>query len=395
MARWTPVPVAGGAYADDCLPFASQDCVNYIPVMAERPGARSPAMLRGLPGCTTFSVTGSDAPIRGTYNAEGRLLAVTGSSLYRIGTDGAATSLGALPGIGRVSFAHNQIAGGNEIAIANGQSGYIYDTTTETLVQITDPGFPGAKVFGFVDGFLMFVEPRGRFFGWSDLAAGTSYNTLDQSEAESQPDRIVSGIETAGDWMILSERTCEFYRNTGAATGTFQRIEGTALQVGCAGTFCVGKIDNSVIFVDNFNIVRRLDGYTAPRISTHAIEQQLRRCNLANAFVTVFEDDGHKVWYLTCPDGKTWGYDAATGEWHRRRSDGLDRWRMATLTRWNRAWIAGDYANGKLYQLDWAIQHEAGAEMERLRTMPVAHDNGNRITINAVRFGFDTGVDGL
>ena len=61
MARWQPLQVVGGAYADDALPWSAQDCVNYVPVVAEKGGTRSPAMLRQLPGCATFSITGITA----------------------------------------------------------------------------------------------------------------------------------------------------------------------------------------------------------------------------------------------------------------------------------------------------------------------------------------------
>ncbi len=394
MGRKQPVPVAGSTYTDDCLPWASMDTVNYITVKAEKEGTRSPAFLRCLPGCTTFSVTGSNAPVRGARDVEGKLLVVSGNALYRIGTDGLATSLGTIPGTGRVSMTHNQIAGGNEVVIGNGQAGYVYNTATETLAQITDEGFPGAKVVGFIDGYVMFVEPQGRYWGWSDLAAGTSYSSLDRSEAEAQPDRIVSGIESHGEWMVLGERTTEFYRNTGATTGTFQRIDGTNMEIGCAGTHTVAKMDNSVYWVGHDRILYRLNGggYQAERVSDHAWEQKIARCNVAQAFMTVFEDRGHKVVYLTFPDGQTVGFDVATGETHRRQSFGLDRWRMNTLTYWRGAWVAGDYSNGRLYQLDWAIQHEAGAEMERRRVFPVLHDNQNKVTVNAIEFVFDTGV---
>ncbi len=74
-------------------------------------------------------------------------------------------------------------------------------------------------------------------------------------------------------------------------------------------------------------------------------------------------------------------------------SYGLNRWRMNTLTLWNRKWIAGDYSNGKLYELDWAVQSENGEEMERRRTFPVAHDNQNKLGFNAIELLFDTGYE--
>lgn len=342
MARWTPAPIVGGAYSDDTKPYSAQDTVNYIPVMTEANGTRSVSMLRGAPGMKAYQNIGP-GPIRDAHDAEGRFFVVSGRTLYQVTAAGVGIALGTIPGVGRVSITHNQIAGGNEVVIANGQSGYVFNTVTSAFTQITDPGFPGAKAVAFLDGYIMFVEPAGRYWGHSDLAAATEYNTLDRAEAESQPDRIVGGIVNNGEWIVLGERTIEFYGNTGGATGTFQR-SGTPISTGCAGTFAVAQVDNTVILLGHDGIVYRLNGYSLVRISTHPIEQAISRFNIAQCFATVYEDRGHKIVYFTFPDGLTFGYDVASGEWHRRQSKGLNRWRLNTLTRWNGMWIGGDYS---------------------------------------------------
>jgi len=351
-------------------------------------------MLRGVPGMQTFCNTGSGKPIRGARNVEGLLLVVTGTTLYRVSTTGAATAIGTIPGVGRVSMSHNQITGGNEVAIANGQSGYVYNTVTGTLAQITDEGFPGSISFDFIDGYITGIEPARRFAFHSNLAAATDYNTLDRYEAEGSPDKLVGQIVDHREWWLFSERTIEPFVNTGAATNTFQRASNTMIEVGCASGAAIAQMDSSVFWVGNDGIVYRANGYTPTRISTHAIEQALAKCNLSQCFAFTFEDLGHKVYYITCPDGQTWGYDASSGEWHRRQSEGLTRWRINTLTKWNGYWIAGDYTNGKLYVLDWKIQHEAGAVLERRRVTGVLHDNQNRVTVDGVALVFDTGLPG-
>lgn len=389
---WKPAPIIGGAYSDDAKAWSCQDTVNWIPVAAERSGSRTPTMLRGAPGMRTFCITGSGQPIRGAHNVEGLLLVVSGTTLYRVSTLGAATAIGTIPGVERVSMAHNQITGGSEVAIANGQGGYVYNTVTGTLTQITDDGFPGAISFDFCDGYIMGVEPGRRFAFHSQLAAAGDYNTLDRYEAEGSPDKLVGQIVTHREWWLFGERTIEPYVNTGEATGTFQRSSGTVIEVGAASRNAIVQMDNSVFWLGNDGVVYRANGYAPQRISTHAIEQAISRCNLAQAFAFTFEDRGHKIFYLTFSDGMTWGYDAASGEWHRRKSDGLDRWRINTLTRWNGHWIAGDYTNGKLYELNWDVQDEDGAVLERRRVTGVLSDNQNRVTVDGVALVFDTGT---
>ena len=391
---WQPVPVVGGSYADDTLPFSCQDTVNWLPVRAERADARAPWILRSVPGLTQFALPQA-APVRGSHDAEGKFFNVVGNKLYRVNLNGTSTEIGTLPGVGRVSIAHNQITGGNEVVFANGDAAYLYNAATNTYGKITDAGFPGARVVGFVDGYIVFVEPGGRFWGWSDLAAGGSYNTLDRSEAESQPDKIVTLVVSHREVLVLGERTGEFFRNTGAATGTFQRIDGTEMEVGCASAYAVGRLDNSTFWLGNDGIVYRLNGYQPVRVSTGPIEQAIKKLDFAKAFATVWEDSTHKVFYLTFQDGQTFGFDVSSGEWTRRQSYGLERWRLNTLTKWNGAWYGGDYSNGKIYRLDWENMTEDGQPLVSRRRTGIAHADGNPITVDALRLEMDVGRSGV
>lgn len=391
MPRWRPFPIVGGAYSDDTRPWSVQDTVNYLPVSAERGGTRSQSFLKSAPGFTAFCDLGTGLPIRGAHNAEGLFLVVSGDSLFSVSPKGVATNLGTIPGVGHVSMAHNQITGGNQIAIANGLGGYVYDTTKSALTQITDDGFAGAICFDYIDSYMAGVEPGKRFWFTSDLADATSYNTLDRYEAEGSPDKIVSLIVTHREVWVMGERTIEPFQNTGAAEGTFQRADGMVMERGLASTFAMTLLDNSVFWLGNDGCVYRANGYQPVRISTFPIEQAIARCNLSQAFAFTFEDQGHKVFYLTFPDGQTWGYDVASSEWHRRQSYGYQRWRLNTLTSWNGGWYGGDFTNGKIYKLDWNVQDEDGAIMEKRRISGVAHDNQNRVIFNGMELVIGTG----
>lgn len=387
--RWQPFPLVGGAYTDDAKPWSAQDTVNLIPEVAGTGDALSPVGLRSAPGLASFATT-ENAPVRGLYDVEGTLFGVVGRTLYRV-RSGLVTSLGTIPGVDRVSIAHNQITGGNEVVIANGSTGYVYNTVTEALAQITDPGFIGAKVVDYADQYIVGVEPMGRFWFHSDLAAATSYNTLDRYEAEGEPDRIVTLVVTHGDVLVLGKRTGEFFYNTGAATNTFARRDGTSMEVGCASAHAARRLDNSTIWLGNDGVVYRLDGYSPRRISTHAIEQALSRGALSDAFAFTYNDRGHAIYYLTVPDGQTWGYDVSTDLWHRRQSKGMTRWRVSALVRSDGRWIAGDAFDGSLYTLDWTIATERGEPMDCRRVAGPLHDNGNRLGLNALRVDIDTG----
>lgn len=386
-----PFPIAGGAYKDDTLPWSAQDTVNWIPVNAEQPGTTTPIMLRGAPGMAVV-VTGSQPaglPVRGGYDADGFCVVVIGQTLYRFDGTSSLTELGTIPGIQRVSFSHNQVAGGVQIAIANGTGGYVYDTSNSSFQQITDDGFPGSKAFAYMDSYILGVDPGGNFWYNSDLADATSYNTNNRYEAESEPDRIQTNLVSHEDVVVLGARTTEFWYDAGTDTDTFQRRDGTGFEIGCVSPWAAVNLDNTVYWRGNDDSAYRLRGYTAERISIAPVEQAWAKSDPSQCFAMIFVDRGHKIVYWTQPDGQTFGYDAATGLWHRRQSHLLNRWRANCLFSFKNAWYAGDYTNGNLYRLSWRVNTENGQPLVAERTTTVMQADRNRFRLHAFEVVID------
>lgn len=386
---FSPVNLVGGAYRDTSLPFSCQDTVNLIPEAAQIGGTRTVSKLRGAPGLKLFKTLGT-GPIRGMRNVEGRLFVVSGKKLFEVSAKGDAKERGTIPGVGFVVMAHNQITMGNELLISNGSTGFVWNTRTEKLTRITDEGYPGAIAVDYIDSYLIQVEPFGRFWFHSDLADAQSYNTLDRGDSEYAPDKIVSLVVTNGEVVVLSETSIEFFANTGQATGTFQSKK-IGVDVGCAGRHTVSKLDNTVFFLDNKGRVRRFNGYNPQIISTPPLEAEFNSRNMAQAFSFTYESEGHCIYYLSFPDGQTFGYDVTTNEWHRRESYGLKRWRVNELVHWQGDWIAGDFANGNLYYLDWATYTENGQPMVAERVTPVMHANQALLSAKYAEVIMDTG----
>jgi hypothetical protein len=389
--EWIDAPVVGGAYADDNRPWSFQDTCNYIPVAGEKQGVRSMAKLRGVPGERLFATVGN-GPIRAARDVEGKLFVVSGTGLYRVFPDTTSTLLGTIPGSGRCTLTHNQEGGGSKVVVSNGTiRGWTYDTITETFTEIEDEAFPGFLTVDYLDQYILGIEPQRRFAFHSDLADAREYSSIDRLESESSPDRLLAQAVNAGQWWLFGERTIDVYANTGAGTGTFQRIPGSTIDRGICGTHALAKLDNTIFFWGDDGTFYRLNGYTPLRVSTHPIEQAARLCDLSAVFCTVYEDAGHKIVWSTFPDGRTWGYDVASGEWFRRQSFGRQNWRMSALVKWRGVWLAGDSQDGKLYQVDWAIRDEAGSALVGRRTTGALHSSENRFSVNAVRLTLDTG----
>jgi YVTN family beta-propeller protein len=390
MALWKPSPLADGSYADDCRPWSDQDVCNYIPVFAESQGTRSKVLLRDLPGLVEFSTIG-DGPHRCGVNVQGKCFVVSGRILYQVYPSGQCRIIGVIPGTGRVVPIFNQIAGGNQILFLNGSAGYVYNTVTGVFGQVTDPGFPGGITGDYINSLGIFVEPGRRFWGNSALADLTDYNALEEYQGETSPDLGVALRELHNQVYFFQEKTIDVYNNTGVTNRLFENTKST-INRGCASSHCVEKLDNTLFFVGDDGNVYRLGGYIPERISTVAIEQDLARCNLSKAFASIWND---RVYYLTCPDGHTWGYDISTRRWHRRTSTHngvpMDRWRLNTLFKWNGAYYGGEFNSGRLFKLVDKHYLEGPDEHTRSITQPVLHNNGNRLFVHGVKFEVDTG----
>ena len=337
-------------------------------------------------------------PIRGLHDVEGQLYTVSGPTLYRITPAGVAIPLGQIPGVGRVSMAHNQVAGGHQLTIVNGVGGYVWNTANQQFNVITDEGFPGSSRVDFIDGYMMHVEPFGRFLLHSDLADALDFNTLDRFEAETAPDRTTTLIVNGTEVWAFGERTIDVFYNAGTAQGTFQNKK-VGITTGCIAGASPAICDGGVAWLGDDRVVYHARGYSPTRISTRALDVVLSECSLSdirNAFSFVYADRGHTIYYLTIPNGMTFGYDFSTGLWHRRASwhpekDVYGRWCLSDLVRSNGKWIGGDYRTGKLYALDWEYPLEGCEPLIRERTSPVLHNDGNRVEVHEIQPIFDTG----
>ncbi|MEB1529889.1 hypothetical protein [Xanthomonas sp. WHRI 7945] len=377
--QYQPMDLINGFYTDDSRPWSVQDTVNWLPEAAEAPGTRTPWKLAPAPGLRPFLDLGN-GPIRGLVNVEGALFGVSGNRLYEVTKKSTVTARGVIPGVQRVGMAYNQITGGNQLLVTNGQSGYVWDSVAGNLQRISDEAYPGAFSPAYMSSFLLQVEPFGRFWFHSELANAKAYSTLDRYESEGSPDKIARLVTSQNEVVVLNQTTIEFFYNSGQSTKTFKN-KGARIDRGCVSAESVCKLDNSVMWLGNDGIVYRLDQYSAVPISTGALQSAIRDNNWSQAFAFTWESAKHKVYYLTFPDGRTWGYDVVTKLWHRRQSFGLDRWRLNHLVYWNGQWIGGDFQSGQLWVVDPDYMMEGNQPLVAEHTTGMLHNNQGRLNV--------------
>lgn len=335
-----------------------------------------------IPGLTTF-VTLATSPVRGIHRMGDTLYAVAGARLYSISSAGVATDLGAIPGSGRVAMADN----GTELAIVGGTTGYVYSGGSIT----TPANLPAAvSDVAYIDGYILWTKDASGQFVISALNNATSYDALDIATVEGAPDNLVGVMVDHREVQFYGKQSIEIWYNSGAADFPFERQGNAFIERGCFSRDSIVKIDNSVHFLGDDMIVYRLDGYNPVRISTHAIEYELRNATDAWAFTTT--EEGHKQYHL-CTDVGTFTFDMSTGAWHERKSLNLDNWRVGFGVRCYDRNIVASNTTGKIYTQSFDVYAE-DSETISMEIEPPLIEAGDRrrVTMYELEFLCETGV---
>lgn len=373
------IPFVGAAYESISANFDCQRCVNLYPELSPAqppvgaPTAKSVSMLVGTPGLLLWATVGGSGGLRALYRTSNDLLiAVQGNQVFFVDSSGASTAAGSIgSSSGPVSIVDN----GTDAAIADGQAWSLSLSVGSAVVSL---GALAGRVT-FIDGYFIFSRPgSGQFF-----ISGINSTTLpgaDYASAEGWPDNIVSLIADHRELWLFGESTTEVWFDSGDVNFPFARISGAFLEVGCAAPSSVAKIDNSIYWLGRDErgqgTVWRANGYTPARISTHAIEHQISTYGtIGDAESFAYQQGGHVFYVLNFPTAdRTWAYDVATGLWHERAwhdSSGVQhRHRAACFTAFDGKLLAGDWENGKIYELDLSACTDNGDSIHRIRTSP-------------------------
>lgn len=282
--------------------------------------SKAPVQLIRCPGVSTAANPTLGAG-RGLYTYQETLYAVCGTSLISINAGGATTTLGVIPGIGRVTFAGNAL----ELAICADGNVYVWDGAAITQVQ------SDISTIGGIDGYIVGAknDNTGQFVS-SALQDALTWDALFFATAEGESDPLIGLAVDHREILLGGTRTVEAWYNAGGAAFPFERSPSTGvIELGLAAGQSFAKQDNSTFWLASDLTVRRLSGAVPARVSHHGVEQAIRSyADVTNAFAFSYAWNGHLFYTLTFPGVATWEFDVTTGEWHERASEGFDDWRV-------------------------------------------------------------------
>ena len=394
----------GPAYSARSIYQDDQELINwYIEIdPLKEEGERGRSTLYPTPGLTQQLNLGTSAEVRGMYVPFGgtTLYVVSGNTLFSVNSSFLATAIGTLgTNSTPVSMVDNRIC----LYIVDGSNRYTYTYATGVFTNVgtSDGGFIGANKVDYVDDFIVYNCPNNNQWGCTSPLSGVSPN-LSFSSKDSSPDNIVSLIADHRQILLIGETTTEQWINVGSFPFPFQRIPGTSMQHGCAAQNSVTLLGESTAWLacdlSGSPVVIHMVGYQPQRISTHAVENDISNgMTVSDAIGFRYRENGHEFYMLTFPtQDKTWCYDLATQEWHKRASiDTLNimhRHRANCFAYFQGLNLVGDFSNGLIYSLDKNNYTDNGNPILRLRRAPHITNGLNRVFHESLQIQFQPGV---
>lgn len=354
--------------------------------------------LTRAPGFTLLSAVG-DGPIRGMLVASNALYVVSGNDFYRctVSPFGAlnATLVGAISGqTGPITMA----AVGTDlpqIQILTSGTGYIYDESTDVLTEITDVSYtPDYQVTSFNQRFYLNKPDSNEFFG-SDILDGLNYDPLFFASAENNPDPLVALQALNTELVLLGNQSIEQFQDIGVDTGfPLRRIQGATINRGCAAARSLAQFEGTLYWLADDYTVRALSDGGMQKPSDLPLEDAITRyTSPTQAFGFFVDYPFYKCYCLTFPQNDvTWCYDVMRGMWHKRKSTGVDGWRIGSSVNYSNMVLLGDRFNGNIYMMDANVYTENGIETPMTWITPSTYMDEAAFTMSEMELIADAGV---
>jgi len=366
------------------------------PQLLKQLGRRAPS-LTDMPGSRRFGNLGADA-VRGVFYYPGggatQMLAVAGTTLSRVDSAGAATSLGTVSGTDRIGW---DMIRDITLICADRKVWYL---ASSSLTQVTDVDLGDVTAIAALNGRLIAARDASDTFVWSDVLTPSTIGSLSFATAEAYGDKLVRPFVHGRRLYLFGERSLELW-GTGPSSGSaFARIGDAVEPFGLAAkhsldaagpAMCFVAIDQSgAISVQSFD-----NGMS--RISSPMIDDMLAglsESDLAAVEGFSFTTRGQTFYQIDLPGVGSYAYHFQSGQWLRRKWAGDVLWRGRCATYAYGKIIAGSRIDGKLYALEPRLYADDvdGDEfpLERVATTFI----GARQTTRLSSLALDCGVRG-
>lgn len=265
------------------------------------------------PGTRTVAGPGGTGFCRGIFQqdgfANGALVLLYGTTLWLGSPENGYIKIGTIPGADVALFACST----DNLLITAGNAAYNFNGSTLALTNIVMPDGELISWVAYLAGYFLLgvLDSRVIFF----YVDGTPIvDALNYFSAETNAGNVLAGANLLDQLVLFKQNVTEFWQPSGNALLPFSRIIGQVYQRGVANKFAVAQSDNTLCFIGNDGSVYEC-GATPQRISTNAIEEQIRQNFNGPMYVWSFGMDGHSYYVLTLGTVATFVYDVLTQSW--------------------------------------------------------------------------------
>lgn len=374
-------PLHLGTQSGEALspPVSSERLLNGY--LEQTPSGKAPTPVYGSPGFSAFATTGA---VRAMCQAADRLFVVSDTSLVEVSSAGVVTTLGAIP-VGTADIASD----GVNVVVTCANEIYVWNGTT--LTAVADADAPNASSVELMKGFYVFTETdTEQFFISPQNDPSGDYQALDFDSADTSSDKLVRARRVGNDLLLMGKRSVEFWFYSGDTVFPISRYQDTPIDIGLIGVRAEAATNETIFWIGSDRTVRRLDGRTATRISTYAIEQIIAGWADASTTIgTAHVWQGHLFITFRNADGCI-VWDQATQRWHERGSYGSDTWSISHY-----AYAHGKHLVGGAQVYELGGHDEDGAVLPFEMITPWLDNQGERFSTNEVEVRLEAGVGSL
>lgn len=383
-----------------------------FPAIQSVPGAKARVVLAPRAGLRTFVDITTGGRSRASFTQNGRAFKVSGNGFFEVFGDGTSSAvLGSVADDGTQSTISSN---GIELFITGGGNGYLYNLTTGAYTQISDPGFPGAAMGAFLDGYFVALKPNSRQINVSSLYDGSSWDATAATQLSQDTDNIIAIIADHRQLWLMGSQNTHVYEDSGNPDFPFEPTlsPGSQIEHGCAAPYSVVQLDNTLFFLGGdergAGIPWRIEGYIPRKISSPAIDFIFQSYSeLQNTIGWTMQDQGHAFYVLYFPAAdKTWAYDVSTEMWHELSWWGVEGFppgarehahRGATHVYAFGKHLIGDRENGKVYEASMNYLDDFGDLIHRVRVAPHISNEQKWIIYRMFELDIERGVglDGI
>lgn len=258
---------------------------------------------------------------------------------------------------------------------------------------------------GVIEGIVVAISQGTNRFYFS-VDDGMTWDSLDYQTAEAYPNALINLVIDHQELWLFGNRRTQVFVVGSDPNAPFVPVSAGVIEMGLAAARAVAKLDNSIFWLgrnrDGEHQVWRANGYSPVRVSNNAIEAAIRSYPSVDDAIMQSFTIASPVIRISFPSandglGASWDFDVATGQWY-----DVGWWNPA-LTRYERhrgncfvsafgTIIAGDRANGFLYEMSADFNTDYGYPLRWVRRTPHNTSDGKRVQYNRFEVFMQIGV---